>query len=288
MKLSRGCLYQHSFIDYDGFFHDLDKIREQNDGLKIELITRLPARRLIEQIQMDNFESFWLTRTNGENTVIPSLDAIEDFIFNSNDADKCIVIEGFEMIYDSVNPRESMTFILNTIDKIRDTDTCIILSLNPLCFDPSWYVRVKPNLKSIDFSESKVEFIEENQTNASKEIVSNEIDIEIGVDGSPKLTLLSRLPKVGFNKEILVKRILQWRRMGLDVSEIEPALNYEDERSYELYRIVEEKTRRAVELEQFINVNENQLSASEISVDLFRIRQLSGLDELERKYYSNS
>ena len=143
-------------------------------------------------------------------------------------------------------------------------------------------------MKSIDFSESKVEFIEENQTNANKEIVSNEIDIEIGVDGSPKLTLLSRLPKVGFNKEILVKRILQWRRMGLDVSEIEPALNYEDERSYELYRIVEEKTRRAVELEQFINVNENQLSASEISVDLFRIRQLSGLDELERKYYSNS
>ena len=31
--------------------------------------------------------------------------------------------------------------------------------------------------------------------------------------------------------------------MGLDVSEIEPALNYEDDRSYELYRIVEEKTR---------------------------------------------
>ena len=75
--------------------------------------------------------------------------------------------------------------------------------------------------------------------------------------------------------------------MGLDVSEIEPALNYEDDRSYELYRIVEEKTRRAVELEQFINENKNQLSASEISVDLFRIRQLSGLDELERKYYSN-
>ena len=190
---------------------------------------------------MDNFESFWLTRTNGENTVIPSLEAIDDFIFNSNDADKCIIIEGFEMIYDSVKPRDSMIFILNTIDKIRSSDTCIILSLNPLCFDASWYVKVKPNLKSIDFSESKMKYIEESPTSTNTEIASNEIDIEIGVDGNPKLALLSRLPKVGFNKDILVKRILQWRRMGLDVSEIEPALNYEDDRSYELYRIVEEK-----------------------------------------------
>lgn len=288
MKLSRGCLYQHSFTDYDSFFLDLDKIREHNDELKIELITRLPPRRLIEQIQMENFESFWLTRTNGENTIIPSLEAIDDFISQSNGDDKCIIIEGFEMIYDSAKPRDSMIFLLETIDKIRPSNICIILSLNPLCFDASWYVKVKPNLKSIDFSESKMEYIEESPTNTDIEFASKEIDIEIGVDGSPKLALLSRLPKVGFNKDILVKRILQWRRMGLDVSEIEPALNYEDDRSYELYRIVEEKTRRAVELEQFINENKNQLSASEISVDLFRIRQLSGLDELERKYYSNS
>ena len=288
MKLSRGCLYQHSFTDYDSFFLDLDKIREHNDELKIELITRLPPRRLIEQIQMENFESFWLTRTNGENTIIPSLEAIDDFISQSNGDDKCIIIEGFEMIYDSAKPRDSMIFLLETIDKIRPSNICIILSLNPLCFDASWYVKVKPNLKSIDFSESKMEYIEESPTNTDIEFASKEIDIEIGVDGSPKLALLSRLPKVGFNKDILVKRILQWRRMGLDVSEIEPALNYEDDRSYELYRIVEEKTRRAVELEQFINENKHQLSASEISVDLFRIRQLSGLDELERKYYSNS
>ena len=96
MKLSRGCLYQHSFTDYDSFFLDLDKIREHNDEIKIELITRLPPRRLIEQIQMDNFESFWLTRTNGENTIIPSLEAIDDFILQSNGDDKCIIIEGLK------------------------------------------------------------------------------------------------------------------------------------------------------------------------------------------------
>ena len=77
MKLSRvACINILSLIMMVSFL-DLDKIREHNDEIKIELITRLPARRLIEQIQMDNFESFWLTRTNGENTLIPSLEAIE-------------------------------------------------------------------------------------------------------------------------------------------------------------------------------------------------------------------
>ena len=56
-----------------------------------------------------------------------------------------------------------MIFLLETIDKIRSSNICIILSLNPLCFDASWYVKVKPNLKSIDFSESKMKYIEEVQ-----------------------------------------------------------------------------------------------------------------------------
>lgn len=287
MKLSRGCLYEHSFADYDAFFLDLDKIREYNEDLKIELLTRLPPRRLIEQIQMENFDSFWLTRSKDKNAISPNLDAINDFIFQPSHEERCIIIEGFEMVYDSAQPKESMRFLLETIDRLRASNICVILSLNPLCFDSSWYVKIKPNLQPIDFTESKIEYVEEEEIEHIPDISSKEIDIEIGVDGSPKLALLSRLPQVGFNKNILVKRILQWRRMGLDVSEIEPALNYDDERAYALYTIVEEKTRRAVELEQFINENKNQLSASEISVDLFRIRQLSGLDELERKYYSN-
>ena len=65
--------------------------------------------------------------------------------------------------------------------------------------------------------------------------------------------MLSRLPKIGFTNGILVKRILQWRRMGLDVSELEPALNYNVEDSYALYSIIEEKVRRVVELENRVS-----------------------------------
>ena len=93
---------------------------------------------------------------------------------------------------------------------------------------------------------------------------------------------------MGFTKEILVKRILQWRRMGLDVSAIEPALAYENHHAYQLYKLVEEDVRRATELERFIHENHGVLDASQIAVDMFRVRQLTGLDELEKKYYSSS
>ena len=45
------------------------------------------------------------------------------------------------------------------------------------------------------------------------------------------LTHLVSLPLAGFNKTLLAKRMLQWKRMGFDYSAIEPALsmNYMEE-----------------------------------------------------------
>ena len=58
--------------------------------------------------------------------------------------------------------------------------------------------------------------------------------------------------------------------------------------AYQLYKLVEEDVRRATELERFIHENHGALDASQIAVDMFRVRQLTGLDELEKKYYSSS
>ena len=121
----------------------------------------------------------------------------------------------------------------------------------------------------------------------SMEMPSENMEFDLGVDGSPRLSILSRLPQIGFTQALLVKRILQWRRMGLDVSELEPALNYDSNESYELYTLIEEKVRRVVQLENYLYQNTNEIDASELSTALFRIKQLTGIDELERKYYSN-
>jgi hypothetical protein len=105
------------------------------------------------------------------------------------------------------------------------------------------------------------------------------LEMDLNEDGTPKLVMLTRLPQTGFTKQILQRRILQWRRMGLDTSEIEYTLYSDDETEmYHRYVAVEENVRRATELEQ---------DTQEKTIALFRIRQLTGLDELEYMYFSN-
>ena len=72
--------------------------------------------------------------------------------------------------------------------------------------------------------------------------------------------------------------------MGLDTSDIESSLYSEDiDGIYLAYSAVEEKIRRATELERYIieHVNDSQ----ERTIAFFRIRQLTGLDELEQQYF---
>ena len=52
---------------------------------------------------------------------------------------------------------------------------------------------------------------------------------------------------------------------------------------YQAYNLIEEKVRRAVQLDNW--VSENVTDSQERSVAQFRIRQLTGLDELEQRYF---
>jgi hypothetical protein len=72
--------------------------------------------------------------------------------------------------------------------------------------------------------------------------------------------------------------------MGLDVSEVESALySTNAESMYQSYTAIEEKVRRAVQLDNWIV--ENVSDSQERSVAQFRVRQLTGLDELEQRYF---
>lgn len=75
--------------------------------------------------------------------------------------------------------------------------------------------------------------------------------------------------------------------MGLDVSEAEAALSFKPDEAYALYSLVEEKVRRAVELEQHLNTSSAGFSATDEATARFRIRQLTGLDELEKQFFED-
>ena len=88
----------------------------------------------------------------------------------------------------------------------------------------------------------------------------------------------------GFSHETLRKRALQWRRMGLDVSELDTALFSSDEdKCYDIYKNVEQKVRRAIELDNRLDLLDEQGWKSDVIKLRFRIRQLTGFDEVEKR-----
>ena len=96
--------------------------------------------------------------------------------------------------------------------------------------------------------------------------------------------MLTRIPREGYTNDIAKKRILQWRRMGLDVSAAEPALFQSDEdASFAIYKRVENLVRKAIELDNLLDVLEGRGLGSEAMKMRFRIRQLTGLADVEKQ-----
>ena len=72
--------------------------------------------------------------------------------------------------------------------------------------------------------------------------------------------------------------------MGLDVSEAEPALFISsDDAGYDIYKKVENKVRKAIELDNRLDVLAERGLKSEVTKMRFRVRQLTGFDDVEKR-----
>ncbi|MBT7460024.1 MAG: DUF835 domain-containing protein [Euryarchaeota archaeon] len=289
MKFEGGNIFSIDYSTQDELLALADKLLENTD-FEVKLMSRMPPRRLLEHIDISKIDLFWLTERNTEYSMPPNLVSISNEINTLNtDGEQLIIIDGFEWLIDLHGKENILNFINDISDSLYGTKSRVIFPIDELSFDSVWVSRMRKVVRHIKLDHS-VEF-EEYQESIEPKLSTNTPDenmkFDLGIDGAPRLSILSRLPQMGFTQALLVKRILQWRRMGLDVSELEPALNYETNESYELYRLVEEKVRRVVELENYLYHNSDEIDASELSTALFRIKQLTGIEDLEKKYYSN-
>ena len=192
------------------------------------------------------------------------------------------IIEGIEWLVSLHGFSEVLKFSMSLKDSLHRKPWSILLVVAEDIFDdiqsakwhreaPSWEVP-----KKVEFTE--IEASEDEDIDVSPEIID---DL---TDSNASLSFLVRIPKEGYSKEIARRRILQWRRMGLDVSGAEPALFQEsDERGFEIYKLVEEKVRRAIELDNRLDILEEKGLKSEVTKLRFRVRQLTGFDEVEKR-----
>ena len=247
---------------------------------------------------MAKVESYWLSERITAGAISPSLEKIAHIITSKLPNDHgLIIVEGLEWLVSLHGEDAVLAFIRRIRDETYKSSWKIIFPINCLVFDSVWLARLRREAPDTDiFSSIQDDQIEVNEEGIVKQNDSSEaikihnfqqmpgedIELDTREDGSPKLVMLTRLPRNGFSNSILTRRILQWRRMGLDVSEVEPALKIMDDKvAHQLYSSVEEKVRRAVELENHLEARSDNISATEMATARFRIRQLTGLDEIE-------
>ena len=286
---NRAYLYQTQ--TYSQLFSDLEYMIEKNPETRFTLITRVPSRRLLEQLDLNVLDTYWVTEQETNDSIKPDFISIYKILNQNKDASKeqVMVIEGLEFIADRIGPDALLSEITRLVDDLSMFNYTCILCLDLLAMPTKIATKLKYSLEILEISDEHVTVTEYEEEHVEPSMAPGEhLEYELGKDGNPRLVYLSKLPRLGFSNNILVKRILQWRRMGLDVSEIEPALKYQEDKAYELYKLVEEKVRRAVDLDRFINSNSSSISASDLATDIFRLRQLTGLEELERKYYKST
>ena len=295
--MEQGRLYTAELLDNTVLYPWLDKQLEVSQQ-QVLLFSRQPHKRLLEYIDLAKVESYWLSDRITSGAITPSLEKIAHIITSKLPNDHgLIVVEGLEWLVSLHGEDAVLAFIRQIRDEAYKSSWKIIFPINCLVFDSVWLARLRREAPDADIfssmqdalieihedlSDTQNEPIEEIKIHNFQQMPGEDIELDTREDGSSKLVMLTRLPSNGFSKSILTRRILQWRRMGLDVSEVEPALKIIDDKvAHQLYSSVEEKVRRAVELENHLEARSDNISATEMATARFRIRQLTGLDEIE-------
>ena len=262
------------------------------------LISRLPPRRLLLHLDLTKVETHWLTEKQADTALSPRLEKMDSSLRQRVSKGQGIaIIEGLEFLIGLHGWDGVLTYVRSMVDAVGPTRWTIFLAYDPLALEDTQVAMLRREAAVFTLPEpSDVSSIEHLNTPEPGSPSSQESDnpsmkymelpashLDLTEDGTPRLSLLVKIPESGFTKEILRKRILSWRRMGIDVSELEPALKYSDlGRSFALYSVVEEKIRIAVEIDRIIDSLAASGDIASAQKFRFRIRQLTGLEEIIR------
>ena len=272
-----GNAYCHSSEDGSVL---LDWVWEQSkdETQHVLLISRLPHNRLIEHLDLSKVEAYWLSEKLVANSIEPSLEKISHLVKSRVvNHHGTVVIEGMEWLFSKHGIERCLGFIRMICDTIHRRAWSVVFAIQPGAISDTAMVRLKREAPEIDLESVKDDEIIVAE---EPELVSDEVVME---PKKSSLAMLTRLSINGFSHSILRKRLLQWRRMGLDVSELEPGLFIDDmNECHALYQQVEYKVRRAVELDSRLEIIADGVTTAELVKLRFRIRQLTGLDDVEQ------
>jgi hypothetical protein len=241
--------------------------------------SRLPLRQLLRHLSAQNATAWWISEHPSAQSVQPTRDVILQHVLsqsvNENDV---VLIESLDWLV-ARNGEDSILELIQQLDsESKANGYSILFALDPLSLSQRFWKRLRAIAPAYDVlnehnvSESNHE---EPPVEEINEIVEAVVDQEI-----PDIVHLVSIPRHGFNHTILARRMLQWKRMGFDLAELEPAMTMQDlDQAHGLYKSIEHTVTQAIDALRYLVSHESRLTVTERERTHYRLMNLIDIDE---------
>ena len=262
-----------------------DQLMVMYDDLSVEedrprlILSRSPTRRLLRHLSPHMTTFRWLTHLETNDSVHLSTEAIKATLgsWAPEHAQGVIILEGLDAVFDEEGPVPVFALMAWLTELSQLHRLSIHLVLDPLTFPSNVWMRMSPLIAS---TVNEPPAHEMSPSNSAPEVEVQSRPLIEQEANLPVLAQLVALPKLGFHRGLLSKRMLQWRRMGFDLTELEPALSTGDnDKAYAIYRDVEERIRNATEALLHLHASTDMFTVAELERWSYRLLNLVEVDE---------
>lgn len=262
-----------------------DQLMVKYDDLSVEegrprlILSRSPTRRLLRHLSPHLTTFRWLTHLETNDSVHLSSEAIKSMLgsWAPEHTQGVVILEGLDAVFDEEGPVPVFALMAWLTELSHLHRLSIHLVLDPLTFPSNVWMRMSPLIASA-VKEPPAPGMSTISSVPAVEVQSlRPIEQEIN---QPVLAQLVALPKLGFHRGLLSKRMLQWRRMGFDLTELEPALSMgNNDEAYAVYREVEDRIRDATEALLHLHASADMFTVAELERWSYRLLNLVEVEE---------
>ena len=244
---------------------------------EVACYSRLPMRQLLRYIPSNLAEMWWLTDREDQRAVAPDIETLDAHVNGQlGPPGSLLIVEGLDWLASRSGEEVTLAWLQRLDAAVRERDIDVVLPVDPLSLRVHFWRRLSglaplleqpltERLDAVDSGHRSV--VEVAQSDTRREIVRADERV---------LTHLVSLPLAGFNKTLLAKRMLQWKRMGFDLSALEPALSMNDiQEVHAVYAAVETDIRLAIDGLRLMEHHHGRLSVSEREMFNFRMMSLT-------------
>jgi hypothetical protein len=254
--------------------------------------SRLPMRQLLRHVSTNRGGLWWLSEQDTESSVVPDPQVVAQHLLQHlpNQGD-VVVIDALHWMAQNTG-NEAVLEALQQLDAMaRRTGFIIVFPVEPLAFEPRLWARIRniaplftpasTNTETHRVASEETEDVGQPEAPLTPEEEATITDFTTDEEGTfaGSVVHLVTLPRKGFSYGLLSKRMLQWKRMGFDLSELEPAVSCRDlDRAHALYAATERNITKSIDALRLLEAHASVFSVTELERHRYRLMNLIELD----------